>query len=222
MSDVTFIERDIYIHAHTEDPAENATRKTTRKKLFAALGAGALLAGGGWYAYDALVASKHFGAMRVFIACYLAFAVLSLLCGMATSLGMLIAGRVALGLVGGPLMPLSQMLLLRIFPKEKATTAIVIWAMTTLVGPVTGLLHGKRATAHWAVRDELALFEATLVDARVVTGSRAMTGAGVISGLDLAIDPMTAMRGRGMAGSTSPAFQNTIHAPCRFSEVSRF
>src|SRR3546814_7380081 len=72
------------------------------------------------------------------ISCYLAFAVLSLLCGLAGSLGMLIAGRVLLGLCGGPIMPLSQMLLLRIFPPEKATLATVIWAMTTLVGPVAG------------------------------------------------------------------------------------
>jgi DHA2 family multidrug resistance protein len=49
---------------------------------------------------------------------------------------------VLLGLVGGPIMPLSQMLLLRIFPKEKATLATVIWAMTTLVGPVAGPILG--------------------------------------------------------------------------------
>lgn len=86
--------------------------------------------------------SKRFGATRVFIVCYLAFAVLSLLCGLATSLGMLIAGRVLLGLAGGPMMPLSQMLLLRIFPEEKATLATVIWAMTTLIGPVAGPILG--------------------------------------------------------------------------------
>ena len=39
-------------------------------------------------------------------------------------------------------MPLSQMLLLRVFPKEKATLATVIWAMTTLVGPVAGPILG--------------------------------------------------------------------------------
>ncbi|PZU69325.1 DHA2 family efflux MFS transporter permease subunit [Sphingobium sp.] len=86
--------------------------------------------------------SKKFGAQRVFIACYLSFAIISLLCGLASSMGMLIAGRVLLGLVGGPIMPLSQMLLLRIFPKEQATTATVIWAMTTLIGPVAGPILG--------------------------------------------------------------------------------
>jgi DHA2 family multidrug resistance protein len=86
--------------------------------------------------------AKRFGAQRVFITCYIGFAVVSLLCGFANSLGMLLAGRVLLGLVGGPIMPLSQMLLLRVYPKEKATQGTVLWAMTTLVGPVAGPILG--------------------------------------------------------------------------------
>ncbi|KUO49333.1 MAG: multidrug resistance protein B [Sphingomonadales bacterium BRH_c42] len=86
--------------------------------------------------------AKKYGAQRTFIVCYLAFAAISLLCGLAGSLGMLLGMRVLLGLFGGPIMPLSQMLLLRIFPKEKATLATVIWAMTTLIGPVAGPILG--------------------------------------------------------------------------------
>jgi len=86
--------------------------------------------------------AKKFGAQCTFITCYLGFAVISLLCGLSGSLGMLLGMRVLLGLVGGPIMPLSQMLLLRVFPKEKATLATVIWAMTTLVGPVAGPILG--------------------------------------------------------------------------------
>jgi DHA2 family multidrug resistance protein len=86
--------------------------------------------------------ARKYGAQRTFITCYLAFAAVSLLCGMSSSLGMLLGTRVLLGLFGGPIMPLSQMLLLRIFPKEKATLATVIWAMTTLVGPVAGPILG--------------------------------------------------------------------------------
>jgi DHA2 family multidrug resistance protein len=84
----------------------------------------------------------RFGAQRVFITCYASFAVVSLLCGLSNSLGMLLGMRVLLGLFGGPIMPLSQMLLLRVFPMEKATLATVIWAMTTLVGPVAGPILG--------------------------------------------------------------------------------
>jgi len=86
--------------------------------------------------------ARRFGAQRVFLTCYLGFAVVSLLCGLATSLPMLLGGRVLLGLVGGPIMPLSQMLLLRVFPKERATQGTVLWAMTTLVGPVAGPILG--------------------------------------------------------------------------------
>lgn len=86
--------------------------------------------------------AKKFGAQRVFLVCYLGFAVISLLCGLSTSLSMLLGCRVLLGLVGGPIMPLSQMLLLRVFPKEKATQANVLWAMTTLIGPVAGPILG--------------------------------------------------------------------------------
>ena len=86
--------------------------------------------------------ANRFGAQRVFLTCYLSFAVVSLLCGLSGSLGMLLGSRVLLGLVGGPIMPLSQMLLMRVFPKEKATLATVIWAMTTLIGPVAGPILG--------------------------------------------------------------------------------
>jgi len=86
--------------------------------------------------------AKRFGVQRVFITCYLAFAALSAFCGLSTSIGMLICGRVLLGLFGGPIMPLSQMLLLRLFPKDKATLATVVFAMTTLVGPIAGPILG--------------------------------------------------------------------------------
>lgn len=86
--------------------------------------------------------ASRFGAQRVFISCYLAFAALSLLCGLTGSLGALVGGRVLLGLVGGPIMPLSQMLLLRVLPPEKATMGTVLWAMTTLVAPVAGPILG--------------------------------------------------------------------------------
>src|SRR5690349_21697687 len=53
--------------------------------------------------------ARKFGAQRVFITCYISFALVSLLCGLSTSLNMLLGMRVLLGLVGGPIMPLSQM-----------------------------------------------------------------------------------------------------------------
>jgi MFS transporter, DHA2 family, multidrug resistance protein len=84
----------------------------------------------------------RFGAVRVFTTAMGMFGVFSALCGVSGSLAMLVFGRIMQGLSGGVLMPLSQMLLLRIFPREKAPAAMALWAMTTLVAPVMGPILG--------------------------------------------------------------------------------
>src|ERR1700689_4714507 len=86
--------------------------------------------------------SQRFGAVRLFTASIVMFSIASLLCGLATSLQELIAFRVLQGAVAGPMIPLSQALLLSSFSKAKAGTALAIWAMTTLVAPVLGPLLG--------------------------------------------------------------------------------
>jgi MFS transporter, DHA2 family, multidrug resistance protein len=84
----------------------------------------------------------RFGSVRLFCISVVLFGVFSLLCGMSTSLGMLLAMRVLQGMAGGPLLALSQTLLLRIFPKEKSMQAMGLWAMTTLLAPVVGPVLG--------------------------------------------------------------------------------
>lgn len=84
----------------------------------------------------------RFGTVRVFILGLLAFGICSALCAMAHSLDFLIVSRVLQGLAGGPLMPLSQTLLLRIFPKDKQAAAIGLWGMTTLLAPIMGPIVG--------------------------------------------------------------------------------
>jgi DHA2 family multidrug resistance protein len=84
----------------------------------------------------------RFGAVRVFAVAMALFGACSAACAMSGSLGMLVAARVLQGLAGGPLMPLSQTLLLRIFPREKAAAATALWAVTTLVAPVLGPILG--------------------------------------------------------------------------------
>ncbi len=86
--------------------------------------------------------AKRFGMVRVFVVSMILFGLFSALCGLANSLGMLIAFRILQGLAGGPLMPLSQTLLLQIFPKDKAPAAIGLWAMTTLIAPIAGPILG--------------------------------------------------------------------------------
>lgn len=86
--------------------------------------------------------STRFGAVRVFSLSVLIFGVASLLCGMSPTFGMLLAMRVLQGMAGGPLLALSQTLLLRIFPREQAMQAMGLWAMTTLLAPVVGPVLG--------------------------------------------------------------------------------
>jgi len=86
--------------------------------------------------------AARFGAARVFAGSMALFGAFSALCGVAGSLGILVLGRVLQGLAGGCLMPLSQTLLLGIFPKEKAPAAMALWAMTTLVAPILGPILG--------------------------------------------------------------------------------
>ena len=86
--------------------------------------------------------TQRFGAVKLFTLSVLLFVVSSWLCGLATSLPMLIFFRVVQGFVAGPMIPLSQSLLLASYPKAKAGTALAIWSVTTLVAPVMGPIVG--------------------------------------------------------------------------------
>nr|WP_293045823.1 DHA2 family efflux MFS transporter permease subunit [Paraburkholderia sp.] len=82
--------------------------------------------------------TQRFGQVRLFVASILSFVVASWLCGIAPSLPFLLVARVIQGAVAGPLIPLSQAILLGSWPKEKSATALAFWAMTTTVGPIAG------------------------------------------------------------------------------------
>jgi DHA2 family multidrug resistance protein len=86
--------------------------------------------------------TQRFGQVRLFITSILLFVIASWLCGLAPNMGMLILFRVLQGAVAGPMIPLSQTLLLASYPAAKAGTAMAMWAMTVLVAPVAGPLLG--------------------------------------------------------------------------------
>ncbi len=86
--------------------------------------------------------TRRFGAVRLFVSSILLFVIASWLCGLAPNIGMLIGFRVLQGLVAGPMIPLSQTLLLSSYPRAKAGTAMAMWAVTVLVAPVVGPLLG--------------------------------------------------------------------------------
>ncbi|MFO1351773.1 MAG: DHA2 family efflux MFS transporter permease subunit [Gammaproteobacteria bacterium] len=86
--------------------------------------------------------TQRFGPVRLFLTSIVLFSIASFLCGIAPSMGILIAFRVVQGAVAGPMIPLSQTLLLASYPRERAGMALAMWSMTTLVAPVTGPLLG--------------------------------------------------------------------------------
>ncbi|QNN55920.1 DHA2 family efflux MFS transporter permease subunit [Diaphorobacter ruginosibacter] len=86
--------------------------------------------------------TQRFGAVRLFTMSVLLFVLTSWLCGFASSLEMLVLFRVLQGAVAGPMIPLSQTLLLSSYPASKAGIALSLWGMTTLVAPVVGPLLG--------------------------------------------------------------------------------
>ncbi len=86
--------------------------------------------------------TRRIGQVRLFTASTLLFVAASFLCGLAPSLSMLVVFRALQGAVAGPMIPLSQSLLLASYPKSKAGAALGIWSITTLVAPVVGPVLG--------------------------------------------------------------------------------
>ena len=93
---------------------------------------------------------QRLGAVRLFVGSVLLFVLTSWLCGFAPSLSALIFFRILQGLVAGPMIPLSQSLLLSTYPPQRAGTALSMWAMTTLVAPVAGPLLGGWITDNYS------------------------------------------------------------------------
>ncbi len=86
--------------------------------------------------------SQRFGQVRLFMTSILLFVMASWMCGLAPNMTTLIAFRALQGFVAGPMIPLSQGLLLASYPPALAGLAMALWAMTTLVAPVLGPLLG--------------------------------------------------------------------------------
>jgi len=96
--------------------------------------------------------SIRLGRRNYLLLSILVFTVASALCGMATSLNMLIFSRVLQGLAGGGLQPSSQAVLLDAFPKEKQGTAQTAFSIAALLAPVVGPTLGGYVTDNYGWR----------------------------------------------------------------------
>ena len=94
--------------------------------------------------------AARFGTVRTYLVAMTGFCLFSILCGSSPTLGALVAARVGQGICGGPIMPLTQTLLLRVFPSSKRGPAMGLWAMTTVVAPIAGPVLGGTISDNWS------------------------------------------------------------------------
>ncbi|TCJ98548.1 DHA2 family multidrug resistance protein [Volucribacter psittacicida] len=95
--------------------------------------------------------AKRFGEVRLFLVATSLFVLASWLCGISHSLEMLIFCRVLQGIAAGPIIPLSQSLLLNNYPPQKRSMALAFWSMTVVVAPIFGPILGGWISdnLHW-------------------------------------------------------------------------
>jgi MFS transporter, DHA2 family, multidrug resistance protein len=92
------------------------------------------------------------GRKKIFVFSIAGFTIASALCGIAQSLGELVVFRLIQGLAGASLVPLSQAVLLDIYPKEQHGRATAMWAMGITVGPILGPALGGWLTEYHSWR----------------------------------------------------------------------
>ncbi len=93
--------------------------------------------------------ARRFGEVRLFLLSTALFTITSVLCGLSTNLPMLIFFRVLQGAVSGPMIPLSQSLLLANYPEHRKGFATGLWAMTAVVAPIFGPILGGWITDNY-------------------------------------------------------------------------
>ena len=86
--------------------------------------------------------SRRFGEVKLFLWATVLFVLASFLCGISTSMPELVGFRVLQGLVAGPLYPMTQTLLIAVYPPAKRGMALALLAMVTVVAPIAGPILG--------------------------------------------------------------------------------
>jgi DHA2 family multidrug resistance protein len=94
--------------------------------------------------------SRRFGEVKLFVTATLLFTIASFLCGIAQSMGMLVGFRALQGFVAGPMYPITQALLIAIFPPNKRTQALALLATVTVVAPIAGPILGGWITDNYS------------------------------------------------------------------------
>jgi DHA2 family multidrug resistance protein len=93
--------------------------------------------------------AARFGRTRLFVTAIAGFTVASVLCGMAQSLDQIVIFRVLQGMFGASLVPLSQAVMYDIYPPEQRGSAMSVWTMGVMVGPIFGPILGGWLTENY-------------------------------------------------------------------------
>ncbi len=94
--------------------------------------------------------AARFGRRRLLVIAIAGFTIASVLCAMATGIGQMVAFRVAQGVFGASLVPISQAALLDAFPREKHGSAMALWGVGVMVGPILGPPLGGWLTENYS------------------------------------------------------------------------
>ncbi len=86
--------------------------------------------------------AARFGRKRMLLVSISGFVVASVLCGIAQSLSQIVAFRLLQGFFGAALVPLSQSILLDIYSAEERGSAMALFGVSVMVGPVLGPVIG--------------------------------------------------------------------------------
>jgi len=94
--------------------------------------------------------SRKVGEVNLYVGALILFSLTSFLCGTSQSMGELVLFRTLQGLAAAPLFPLSQVLLMSIFPKHKRSMALALLGMVAVVGPIVGPILGGWLTYNYS------------------------------------------------------------------------
>ncbi|TKB28252.1 DHA2 family efflux MFS transporter permease subunit [Desulfopila sp. IMCC35006] len=95
------------------------------------------------------VLAARLGRKKVFLTSVVGFTVASMLCGASVSLTEIVFFRLLQGIFGAGLVPLSQAVLLDTYPREKHGSAMAIWGLGVMVGPIIGPSLGGYLTEYY-------------------------------------------------------------------------
>src|SRR6202040_3112155 len=96
--------------------------------------------------------ATRFGRKRVLMVAVVGFVIASVLCGIAQSLVQIVAFRLLQGFFGAALVPLGQSVLLDIYTVEERGSAMAVFGVSVMVGPVLGPVIGGWLTDHYSWR----------------------------------------------------------------------